>query len=226
MSKKLTYIRIIFVFSLILIIALLFVFLQPKPTGGEIYAPDFKDGFSLYVEEEHSIYFSLHSPFIETPHTLWLVTDESVKTAVYNLCSNLERYREFLVGSDVMLGMPSVRDYLPKIFFETPLYGYTIEVINWRNYGDSTWDSMPIKVEMFDEPVLYVKRYDFSMRQKNEDTLGFFERYYGADSLNTEYEGLGWYSTLSQEQLDELLYLLSAIGTENAEIAKSIESYR
>ena len=127
------------------------------------------------------------------------------------ICGIYEKhYREFEVVTDLMLGSPPFTQYLPRILIDAHSFGYKIQILNWDNYSGDSWAGFPIKNELYGSPVLQVFRYDFSQKADDESFFNFMDNHFGPDSLNAE-SGSGWYSTLSKEQLDELLALLNSI---------------
>lgn len=42
---------------------------------------------------------------METPHSIWLVSDEHLKGEILELCREIEHYRELEVVNDIMLGV-------------------------------------------------------------------------------------------------------------------------
>ena len=210
-------------FPIILIIVGLMWFLyNPGLVGGELHAPDFENGYSLYVRESHDLLFSRDEGFRVTPHTIWMITDENTKDTIYELCGDLISYREFFPERDVMAGTPEKFAYLPQIYFVTESYGYYIGIINWESYAGPGWNYLPIKNEIFGIPALRVWRADLSLKPDDEDLLDFLDTYHGADSVNREGSG-GWYSTMPQAGFDALLSLLSGVDSTIAEVFATIE---
>lgn len=189
--------------------------LRPKLIGGELYPPDFTNGFNLYIEESYVLQFSFsQSLFTETPHSVWLVSDEVLKSSVFEFCREIKVYRELDVVEDIMLGTPSEISYFPRIYFDTGLYCYIIEILNWDNYASDSWAWYPIRVEHFNKPVVYLQRIDLSHQLESESSYVYGKNYIGPDSVNSD--GWGWYSTISQKHLDELLFLIRSVSDETA----------
>lgn len=105
---------------------------------------------------------------------------------------------------------------------DTGLFCYSIEILNWDNYSGSAWAYFPIRQELFNEPVLHVCRLDLSLKPESEASYYYAKDYSGPDSINIK-GGSGWYSTISQEHLDELLALASSTSAVNAEIVWTSE---
>ena len=196
----------------------LVVFLRRQlwPTGGMLFAPDFKNGFDLYVEEVYSVSVSgTDRPAIQNePHSLWQVSDPQVKETVYELCRQIRKYRQFDREKDIFYGAAG-RTLYPGIYLLTENYGYRIEIVNWENYSGEEWARLPIRKEMFGEPLLIVFRIDLSQLSGSDSLYSSLKNYFASDSLNDEY-GIGWYSTLSRESLDRLLELVRKVGADNA----------
>ena len=95
-----------------------------------------------------------------------------------------------------------------------------IQILNWDNYSSDSWAGFPIKNELYGSPVFQVYRYDLSEKADDESFYNFMDNHFGSDSLNSE-SGSGWYSVITQENLDELLVLLNGIDISNAEILSS-----
>lgn len=216
----------VFLAVLVVILILLVVFWlkipygNSQPTGGELFAPDFKDGFVLYIEEGYSLSVSGSGTQTEVPHSVWQISDESLKSKILDLCSNIESYRQFQAISDIVYGSGDVA-YYPRIYLCAHSFCYRIEVLNWENFSGSTWVGYPIREEMFGEPVLHIYRIDLSLMTGSENPFVFSKDYFQPDSVNSE-GGRGWYSIMSQESMNQLLNLIRSIGAENAERAFQI----
>ena len=185
------------------------VAMRPRPVGGELFDTDFAYGFELYVEEGYAQG--------EPEHAVWRALDEQVKDAALLLCSGIESHREFNSISDIMLGAVPRMEYFPRIYLDAGDYCYRIDILNWDNYAGDAWAELPIRAELYGEPVLHVFRIDMSQKPEDKDAFVFARDYFGADSLNGE-GGFGWYSTMPRESLGELLALAGAIGEQNAEV--------
>ena len=212
---------LILIISLLLVLCafLIWLALRPSLNGGELYSPDFKGGFDLYIEDSYIIKYSANN-FEAEPHSTWLVTEDQVKASIYGICKHIEVYREFDPASDIMLGTPPSFTYLPTIYIGTQSFGYIIEILNWSNYSNDSWKYFPIRSELYGSPVLRVFRYDLSQKPDDGSFVSFMDNCWGPDSMNTE-SGSGWYSVLTQSRLDELLILLSGIDSSNAELFSS-----
>ncbi|MBO4872918.1 MAG: hypothetical protein J5496_05850 [Lachnospiraceae bacterium] len=195
------------------------VFLRRQlwPTGGMLFAADFKNGFDLYVEEAYSVSVSeTDRPAIQNePHSLWQVSDPQIKETVYELCRQIRKYRQFDREKDIFYGAAD-RTLYPGIYFITEDYCYRIEIINWENYSGEEWAGLPIRKEMFGEPLLMVFRIDLSQMSGSDSLYSFVKNYFASDSLNSK-QGIGWYSTLSRKSLKRLLGLIQKVGADNAE---------
>jgi hypothetical protein len=214
--------NIFFILSLLLVIcvAAMILAVRPKPVGGELYHADFKNGFDLYIEDSYAVLINSDGWPMDTPHSIWRVTDEYLKDDILRLCKEIESYRELKKISDIMLGGTARRRCFSRIYLDTGSYCYRIEILNWKNYSGNSWRFFPIRQELYGEPVLYVKRIDLSLKPEAEATYSFAKNYGRSDSINSE-AGSGWYSTISQESLDELLALARSVGDANAEIVWS-----
>lgn len=190
---------------------------RPKPEGGELYDADFKNGFDLYIEESYSQLIDSSGGPMETPHSIWLVSDVHLKSEILRLCREIEHYRELEVVNDIMLAGTPRLEYFPRIYLDTGSFCYSIEILNWNNYSGSAWAYFPIRQELFNEPVLHVCRLDLLLKPESEASYYFTKRFSGPDSINS-IDGHGWYSTISKEHLDELLTLASSTSVVNAEI--------
>ena len=218
---------IVCVYSLVaisVVVMLMLLALQAsrrKLVGGELYRPDFKSGFDLYIEESYDLLFQ-ERMFTETPHSIWLVSDENLKSTVLGLCLEIKQYRELEVIQDIMAGTPLMMRYFPRIYLDIGSFCYSIEALHWDTYSGDGWTYSPIRIELFNEPVLYIKRIDLLEKPEQDDSFIFAKRHSRGDSVNN-YGGNGWYSTISQESLDKLLSLISNVNAENAEIVASFK---
>jgi len=213
--------RIIINILLLVLIGAIIIILavSPKPVGGELYRADFADGFLLYVEESYIQRFT-DGVFTQTPHSIWLVTEERLRNEIFRLCINIKQYRELDCVNDTMLGAPLRLEFFPVIFFETDSFIYRISAINWGNFTSSAYAYYPIRNELFGGPVFQVSRLDLSQFPATADPYSYSRDYSRSDSLNSE-RGVGWYSTISREHFDKLLLLVQNISYENAEIVWS-----
>lgn len=214
---------LILLLLLVISVSVMILAVRPKLVGGELYNADFKNGFDLYIEERYSQLINSSGGPMETPHSIWLVSDEHLKSEILGLCKEIKSYREFKVVNDVMLGAVPRFSFFPEIYLDTGSFCYKIVILNWDNYSGSAWAYFPIRQELFNEPVLRVYRLDLSLKPESDDSYYFAKDYFGPDSINSK-GGRGWYSTISQEHLDELLALASSIGDVNAEIVWTSES--
>ena len=189
---------------------------QPGPVGGKLFAPDFENGVELYVEDGYSCYENSYGVFTETPHSLWRISDQSLKEELLKLCGQIEPYRQMEKSSDIMLGGSHLYVYLPRIYLVGERVCYSIEILNWENYAGEEWAYFPIREECFNEPVLHIYRIDLSLKPENEAAYSFARDYFGADSVNTE-GGAGWYSVMPRQALNELLNLIDCIDAACAE---------
>jgi hypothetical protein len=209
----------IFLYLLILSVNVLALVLsrQQKLVGGELYAPDFKDGFRLYVTES---YIVNHNPHSTTPHSTWTVTDEELKNAVYRLCRDIKSH---IINDPGRLpaGVPSFLRVSPQIIFITESYGYKIQSIDWQNFLQRDADSLGLG-ELFGKPVLYIFRIDLTKKPADiENALGYIRSYTLPDSVNnslTNGYGNGWISTMPRGSFDELLSVLNTIDNSVAEV--------
>jgi hypothetical protein len=190
-----------------------FLLIRPKPVGGELFAPDFRNGFHLYVVEEHIDYYN---PDEETPHNTWTVIDEGTKDAVYQLFDDMKSYIEH-DPAHILLGDPPMFWVLPETYFITESYGYRIRILDWRNYRREIYAEYMRISELYREPVLYVDRIDMALNTENEDYFDYLSGYIGQDSLNSAWYR-GWISTMPRESFDELLSLLNSIDSTVAEV--------
>jgi len=195
-----------------LIIVLLFVcwyFFSLFASGGELNSRDLSGGYELYIEEGYSAML-VNGVYEEADgsHSVWSVTNDSIKNKIIKLCGKINGYREFK-PEEFMLGSPSVINSLPRIFIDAGEFGYAIRIINWEMYEGSAWDGMAIKNELYLKPTLLVYRYALAAAEYD----GGFYRYLSEVTR----QGYGWYSTLTQKQIDELLPLLLTVGENNAE---------
>ena len=192
--------------------------------GGEIFAPDFKNGVALYVEEGYTVTFTSHlGPFVIDPHSFWLVTDENLCSEILRLCGKIEHYREYNIVYDLMLGGggETKNEFFPSIFLLTDTIAYKIELLNWENYPAPPFTYMPLRQELLGEPVVNFYRIDLSLKPEDISLYTYVREYFDPDTLNGEY-GWGWYSTMSRQDMDALLRLLESVGAENAEKAAEV----
>lgn len=182
--------------------------------GGEISSSDFEDGVEVYIEEGYAI--------TEAPHSIWLVSDEDIAEEILSFCGSVKQYRQVEKSSDIMYGEAGDFEYLPRIYLVTDEICYSVEILNWENYSGDEWSQFPIRQERSGEPTMHVFRLDLSLMPENKTPYSFAKESFASDTMNSE-SGVGWFSTMSQESMDELLNLLRSIGTENAEIVEEIE---
>jgi uncharacterized protein YcfL len=187
-----------------------------EPVGGEIFTPDFTAGVKIYIEETYSKSMDGHDMLVETPHSVWLVSDEGIIEEILSLCGEITQYRQFEIVSDIMYGNTTVYEYLPRIYLVTDTVCYSIEILNWENYSGDEWSYWPIRQELFGEPVLHVFRIDLSLMPESETAYSFVRNFFTRDSVNSE-GGAGWYSTMPQQSMNELINLLGNIGADNSE---------
>lgn len=207
--KNLAAILILF----IVVTFVVFLFRHLRPTGGMLYAGDFRNGFELYVEEACT--FSSvgeNQPKRESPHSMWRVSDEKLKETVYDICRKIETYCEYDDAIHSFFGNPDW-EYYPRIYLITDSVCYRIEIVNWNNYPNGT---VPDLEKMYGKPLLRVYRIDLSLKPESDSLYDFVKNYFGPDTMNRENKW-GWYSTLSQKGQDQLLKLVQSVGAGNAE---------
>lgn len=188
--------------------------------GGELFAPDLENGVCVYVEEGYTKEAVAAGAYTGPPHSLWKITDEDMIQEIMGLCGKIRQYRQFEKASDIMLG-PFEYVYLPQLYLITDEICYKIEILNWDFLMGHAWSGLRIRQELPGEPVMHVYRIDLSSYQDDKAPYIFAREYDFSDSVNSE-SGLGWYSTLSPENMDRLLALLQNIGNENAEIVDAL----
>ena len=216
-----------YLFILVIIAVVWSLYKWLVPTGGELYRPDFKNGFDLYLEEGYTYTYDQDDwrkrIYYETPHSIWLVTDEHLKDAILSLCFAMKGYREYDGGQD-SLGVSSSRiKFYPRVYLDTGSYCYKIDILNWTNYYPGDYPSPPISPiwdELPNEPLLTVQRFDLSLKPEFEDSYSYAKNSFGTDSLNRQ-GYFGWYSRLSRQRWDELLSLASSVNSDVAEIVWS-----
>jgi hypothetical protein len=186
---------------------------QPKPIGGKLYAPDFEDGFRLYVEEGYCIYYN---PRRSEPHSIWMVNDMSIKDDIYSLCGAMKSIRQW-DPAHTLAGTPSFFWVLPHIYFVTETYGYSISVVDWRNYRAHT-STRHFYGEFLGQPVLFVFCVDLTQKADDEDALDYIRSLYFQDSLNRSVAGRSWISMMPLESLDGLLSVLNSVDDTVAEV--------
>lgn len=186
---------------------------EPELVGGEISTSDFEDGVEIYIEEGYAT--------TKTPHSIWLVSDEDLVKEILSLCGSVKQYRQVEKSSDIMYGAAGDFEYLPRIYLVTDAICYSVEILNWKNYSGSEWFNFPIRQERSGEPTMHIFRLDLSLMPENKTPYSFAKEYFASDTMNSE-SGVGWFSTMPQESMDELLSLLWSIGTENAVIVEEI----
>ncbi len=182
-------------------------------SGGTVLPLDFLGGYSVYVESGYS------SP-TETQPPIWMVSDENVKKDIFRLCKKIEPYRKFIRVSDLMLGVSNDMGNFPIVYLLTDAVIYRIEIMDWENYASDYWNRLPIWQEKFGEPVLHLYRIDRSSVPEG-DSL-FDESTFWWGSLEDD-GSAGWYSTLTQKELDALLALLQSVGPDNAVVTERYE---
>ncbi|MCL2126030.1 MAG: hypothetical protein FWH33_08615 [Oscillospiraceae bacterium] len=207
---------------MLILVIIIWSLLQHRLKGGELFEPDFDNGFDLYIEERYTQYL-VNNIYEIDPHSLWLITNDDYKNSIYSICKTAVNYREFYLIHDVVFGTPYVFTYLPQIYFDTGTYVYRIQIVNWDNYVGSSWDSYSIKNEMADSPLLLIWRFDVSSMPADVFVYDYVRAESGRDSLNSEGGG-GWYSTIPREKIDELHDLLAGIGNNVASEAAVIDS--
>lgn len=200
------------------VVMLIVLYWKPKPVGGEIFPPDLEDGVKIYVEEGYSLINTdgAYTAPTESPHSIWLVSDENLNKEILKHCGEIKKYRQIEPVRDTMLGSADVYRAFPRIFLVADAFCYKIEILNWENFSGDAWSGFPIRRERFGKPTLRIFRIDLSSMPEGETPYDFAREYCGADSVNSE-GGHGWYSMVSQQTMDELLSLLGGINTENAE---------
>lgn len=180
-----------------------------SPAGGTIWDGDLKSNYDLYIAEEYS--------GNTNSQTIWHISDKEVKQDIHQACLTISQYREINVAQDIMLGSVADFVYLPQLFFVGKSIGYKMTLLNWENYSGEEWDSWPIKKEAFAEPIICVWRIELTACSEETNKLDYIKSYERRDSLNTE-GGMGWYSTMPSEGLEELLALLYQVDGQCAEI--------
>lgn len=193
--------RLLILLCLLIFIALLI------PQGGEIYEPDFLFGYDVYVRPS---YVFAEDAQLQT----WKVTDRNTEKALFRLCQKMDTYQakdmtEILLGG-VFDGLQM--DHM--IYLAAGKYCYIIRPMEWEN-GINAQEE--VADDMYGKPLLEVNR--LSLWGKNGDT-DLFSYLNSADleetiGLNST---VSWYSTLTQEEFDEVLALLETVGEENAEL--------
>ena len=212
--------------ALILLAAglLVVLFLRSRPVGGEVFAPDLKHGVSVYVEEGYTFFLNDEGIFEETPHSIWLVSDETLQEEILELCGKIRHFREFNSLYDVVLGTPPSMTYFPQICLITDSCCYRIRLLNWDNYASPAWSALRIRQEAYGKPVAFVYRIDLSLKPEGEAAYTFVSGYSGRDTLNSR-DGEGWYSAVETwADMDALLALLESVGPENAEEIEKLPS--
>jgi hypothetical protein len=203
-------------FVVICLSAIILLTARSKLVGGELYSADFKNGFNLYIEESYFQQNDSAGGYSETPHSVWLVSDALLKANILKLCKEISIYRQLERSSDIMLGDALNIEHYSRLYLDTGSYCYRIDILNWKNYSGGAWVQYPIRIERFNEPTLHILRLDLSLSE-SEDSYSFAKGYFGPDSVNSD-GGFGWYSTISQKHLDELLLLTTDVCAINAEI--------
>ncbi len=177
-------------------------------TGGELYAPDFEDGYEIYVEESYTL-------GEEATHTLWRVTDDILKEEIYSMGSQIQCYRE-RSGDSMMYGTGEI---LPCVYFVTENYGYSICPMNWSEKTLATTQHI-IREELDDGPCFLVYRVALEDKPSSLSSLEYTRLCYmtesdsAQDSLNGD-SGYGWFSVLPQDEYDEWIQLLESAGSNN-----------
>ncbi len=195
-------------------------------TGGELYAPDFDDGYEVYVEERFT-------RWEDATHTLWRAEDDSYKEELYQLCTQLQCYRERGCDSDgnrtgdsqSLVG--TFDEMLPSIYFVTEKYGYAVIPLNWSDKTLRTLDGLLLE-ELGEQPCFVVHRVDLDEKPSSLSALDYtrffpYNDMYERDSLNGE-NGYGWISLLSPENYEEWLDLLDSAGSGNCTAEEELES--
>lgn len=193
--------RLLILLCLLIFIALLI------PQGGEIYEPDFLLGYDVYVRPSYVVSESA------TPQK-WAITDKAAEKAIFRLCQKMDTYRA-KDAVDVLLGGVSNGICLDHvIILEAGKYCYTIRPMEWGN-GINAQEA--VADDMYGKPLLEVNRFSLWGKDADTDLFSYLK------STNLE-ETIGldgtwsWYSTLTQEEFDEVLALLETVGEENAEL--------
>jgi hypothetical protein len=109
----------IYLYLLILSVNVLALVLsrQQQLVGGELYAPDFANGFRLYVTEGYIVNYKNYYTNSTTPHSTWAVTDDELKNTVYRLCCDIESH--IIINPGYLLaGTPSFLRVLPRGSFD------------------------------------------------------------------------------------------------------------
>lgn len=193
--------RLLILLCLLIFIALLI------PQGGEIYEPDFLFGYDVYVRPS---YVFAEDAQLQT----WKVTDRNTEKALFRLCQKMDTYRA-KDAVDVLLGCVSNGTCIDHaIILEAGKYCYTIRPMEWEK-GINAQEG--VADDMYGKPLLEVNRLSLWGKDADTDLFSYL------DFANLE-ETIGldgtwsWYSTLTQEEFDELLALLETVGESNAEL--------
>lgn len=209
MLKKILY----FVLSFLLLLAIVSsVFLKKIPSGGEIYASDFDEGYLLYLES-----IKIDTVSKEIISNIYQINDNNVSSELLKICSSINCYREIEAAKDIMLAGTQLQEEL-RLYFLTSNYCYKIIPINWENYSSVSWSQYPIKQERADKPTLKVWRIDL-FDVAAEDFLSYAQNFQGQDSLNSE-GGIGWYSILSTDLYSKLLELMASLNNSSMIVAR------
>lgn len=225
MKRRLRRFPVILTVALIAVAAaVLYFVLRPKPTGGELYAPDFDGGFEVYVLEGYrseTFRGDQGWEFINEPHDLWKVTDENTKNQIYELCRQVESVRQ-VSAYDTWIGRGEIMQYGPVSWIDTGDFCYNFEYIEAS-------DDNPAYSTMCDEiaenaALLTFKRVDMSSNTEGEAAYD----YYGPDFMDdgsgiVEKMTFGWYSTMSEDTYAELRALIDGLDNTNAQVVKSYE---
>ncbi len=191
-------------------------------TGGELYAPDFDNGFEVYVEEGYL-------PEEGTTHILWRAEDDFYKKELYQVGAQLQCYRERSPNNyDWQTLFGGTAEILPSVYFITEKYGYAVIPLNWDDSHLRMLDGILME-ELEEQPCFVVYRVDLSEKPSSLSALEYTRFYphnhsYVPDSLNGE-DGIGWISLLPPENYEEWNALLDSAGSGNCTVEEELRSH-
>lgn len=216
--------------------ALILLLSYPVIRPGEVYSPDLKNGFDIYIEEGYPSAVPSFWNNGSASHSMWRVTDRELKNRIADLCMDIQCYRGLDPVHDVMLGGPSDDlDYSvpPTVCIVTDKAAYRIAPMNWANFAGPAWDNFPIRQEAAGQPVMQFGRIDLGARPDDMDLYSFIAHSsgYDTDTVAKLYSAIlkpgdrftasrysCWYSMMpSQDGMDSLLALAGSVGPENSE---------
>ena len=193
--------RLLILLCLLIFIALLI------PQGGEIYEPDFLLGYDVYVRPSYVVSESA------TPQK-WAITDKATEKAIFRLCQKMDTYQakdmtEILLGG-VFDGLQM--DHM--IYLAAGKYCYIIRPMEWEN-GINAQEE--VADEMYGKPLLEVNRFSLWGKDADTDLFSYLKSANLEETIGLN-STMSWYSSLNQEEFDDLLALLETVGEENAEL--------